>query len=101
MLENAGGVYIKLGQIAATRVDLLPAEVCEQLAGLQNQVAPESTEGIAAVLAEELGSSVDAIFEEFDWTPLAAASIGQTHPARAPQRRGGGGQGAAARHRAS
>ena len=41
VLEGAGGVYIKLGQIAATRVDLLPPEVCEELAGLQNRVPPE------------------------------------------------------------
>jgi ubiquinone biosynthesis protein len=82
VLEEAGGVYIKLGQIAATRVDLLPAEVCEQLAGLQNQVAPESREDVAAVLEAELGAAVDEIFAEFEWEPLAAASIGQTHVAR-------------------
>jgi ubiquinone biosynthesis protein len=82
VLEEAGGVYIKLGQIAATRVDLLPAEVCEQLAGLQNSVAPESREDIAAVLESELGAAVDEIFAEFEWEPLAAASIGQTHVAR-------------------
>ena len=43
VLEEAGGVYIKLGQIAATRVDLLPAEVCEQLAGLQNSGRPSAS----------------------------------------------------------
>ena len=82
VLEEAGGVYIKLGQIAATRVDLLPAEVCEELAGLQNQVAPESREDVAAVLESELGAAVDEMFAEFEWEPLAAASIGQTHTAR-------------------
>ena len=82
VLEEAGGVYIKLGQIAATRVDLLPAEVCEQLAGLQNDVAPETREDVAAVLEAELGATVDKIFAEFEWEPLAAASIGQTHVAR-------------------
>jgi ubiquinone biosynthesis protein len=82
VLEEAGGVYIKLGQIAATRVDLLPAEVCEQLAGLQHDVAPETREDVAAVLEAELGAAVDEIFAEFEWEPLAAASIGQTHVAR-------------------
>jgi ubiquinone biosynthesis protein len=82
VLEEAGGVYIKLGQIAATRVDLFPAEVCEQLAGLQNRVAPERREDVAAVLEAELGATVDEIFAEFDWEPLAAASIGQTHVAQ-------------------
>ncbi len=81
-LESAGGVYIKLGQIAATRVDLLPPDVCEALARLHNQVPPESTERIAPVLEAELGARVDEVFAEFEWEPLAAASIGQTHRAR-------------------
>jgi ubiquinone biosynthesis protein len=82
VLEEAGGVYIKLGQIAATRVDLLPPEVCAELAGLQNQVTPEPMESIRDVLETELGGDVDTVFAEFDWTPLGAASIGQTYRAR-------------------
>ena len=84
VLEEAGGVYVKLGQIAATRVDLLPSDVCEELALLQNRVPPETRERIAGVLREELGDDLDAIFSEFDWEPLAAASIGQTHRACLP-----------------
>lgn len=82
VLEEAGGVYIKLGQIAATRVDLLPAEVCAELAGLQNRVAPEPIDRIRPVLEAELGDGVEQVFAEFDWEPLAAASIGQTYRAR-------------------
>ncbi|MET0911423.1 MAG: AarF/UbiB family protein [Ilumatobacteraceae bacterium] len=82
VLEQAGGVYIKLGQIAATRVDLLPPDVCNELAGLQNRVSAESRERIVAVLEGELGTAVDEVFAEFDWEPLAAASIGQTYRAR-------------------
>src|SRR3954454_6705569 len=82
VLEEAGGVYIKLGQIAATRVDLLPPEVCAELAGLQNQVAPEPMESIKEVLETELGGEVQTVFAEFDWAPLGAASIGQTYVAR-------------------
>jgi ubiquinone biosynthesis protein len=82
VLERAGGVYIKLGQIAATRVDLLPPDVCNELAGLQNRVSVEPQERIVAVLEDELGRSVDDVFAEFDWEPLAAASIGQTYRAR-------------------
>ena len=82
MLEEAGGVYIKLGQIAATRVDLLPAEVCTELAGLQNRVAAEPIDLIRPVLEAELGDTVENVFAEFDWEPLAAASIGQTYGAR-------------------
>lgn len=82
VLEEAGGVYVKLGQIAATRVDLLPSDVCAELATLQNRVPPESRDDIAAVLIAELGDDIDAVFAEFEWEPLAAASIGQTHRAR-------------------
>jgi ubiquinone biosynthesis protein len=82
VLEEAGGVYVKLGQIAATRVDLIPADVADELAELQNRVAPESLEVIRPALEAELGRSVDEVFAEFDWEPLAAASIGQTYLAR-------------------
>ena len=82
VLEEAGGVYVKLGQIAATRVDLLPADVCAELALLQNQVPPASRDDIATVLSAELGDDFERLFAEFEWEPLAAASIGQTHRAR-------------------
>jgi ubiquinone biosynthesis protein len=82
VLERAGGVYIKLGQIAATRVDLLPREVCDELAELQNRVSAEPKERMAPVLEAELGAPVEEVFAEFDWEPLAAASIGQTYRAR-------------------
>jgi ubiquinone biosynthesis protein len=82
VLEEAGGVYVKLGQIAATRVDLIPPEVCDELSSLQNRVAPAPIEDIRPALEAELGGPVDAVFAEFDWEPLAAASIGQTYAAR-------------------
>ncbi len=81
VLEEAGGVYIKLGQIAATRVDFLPKEICDELSELQNRVAPEPFENIEAVLEAELGHDVGEVFAEFEREPLAAASIGQTHRA--------------------
>jgi ubiquinone biosynthesis protein len=82
VLEEAGGVYIKLGQIAATRVDVLPAEVCDELTKLQNRVAPEPVESIRPVLEAELDGPVEHVFAQFDWEPLAAASIAQTYTAR-------------------
>ena len=82
VLEEAGGVYVKIGQIAATRIDLLPPEICAELAKLQNRVPAEPAENIEPMLEAELGGSVDAVFAEFDWEPLAAASIGQTYRAR-------------------
>ncbi len=83
VLEQAGGVYVKLGQIAATRVDLLPPGVCDELATLQNRAPSEPPDGVRGVIEAELGP-VDEVFARFDWEPLAAASIGQTHTARLP-----------------
>ncbi len=80
-LEEAGGVFIKLGQIAATRIDLLPADVCEELGRLQSRSAPFPADQVRTVLEAELGRPVEEVFASFDWEPLAAASIGQTHTA--------------------
>jgi ubiquinone biosynthesis protein len=82
VLEQAGGVYVKLGQIAATRVDLLPPDVCAELAKLQSGAPPEPVDGIREVIEAELGGPVEDLFADFAWEPLAAASIGQTHQAR-------------------
>ncbi|HWC10612.1 MAG TPA: AarF/UbiB family protein [Acidimicrobiales bacterium] len=81
LLEEAGGVYVKLGQIAATRLDLLPPEICAELARLQNRVPPEPVERIRPALEAELGAQVAEVFADFDWEPLASASIGQTYRA--------------------
>ncbi len=82
VLESAGGVYVKLGQIAATRVDLLPAEVCDELALLQNRAVPEPADRMRPVLEAELHAAAEHVFDGFDWEPLAAASIGQTYAAQ-------------------
>jgi ubiquinone biosynthesis protein len=82
VLAEAGGVYVKLGQIAATRVDLLPPEICAELALLQNRTPSEPRTSIQPVLEAELGGRCEDFFSEFDWEPLAAASIGQTYRAR-------------------
>ena len=82
MLEAAGGVYVKLGQIAATRVDLLPPDVCDELALLQNEVTAEPQDRMQPVLDAELAGAADEVFDRFDWKPLAAASIGQTYLAQ-------------------
>jgi ubiquinone biosynthesis protein len=75
-------VYVKIGQIAATRIDLLSPEICGELSKLQNRVPAEPQDQMEAVLDAELHGPVDAVFAEFDWEPLAAASIGQTYRAR-------------------
>ncbi|WP_182884896.1 ABC1 kinase family protein [Microbispora sp. H10885] len=81
-LEDGGVTFVKLGQILSTRRDLLPAEFVEELGGLQDQVAPARWEHVEPVLRAELGGPVEEVFAEFGRTPLAAASIGQVHPAR-------------------
>jgi ubiquinone biosynthesis protein len=81
-LEECGVAFIKLGQMASTRVDLLPKALCDELAKLQADVAPEPREVMQAQLEAELGRPVDELFAEFDWTPIGSASIAQAYAAR-------------------
>lgn len=81
-LEQAGGMFVKLGQVASTRTDLLPASWCEELALLRTQAAPAPEAEIRPVIEAGLGASVDEAFAEFSWTPLASASIAQVYAAR-------------------
>src|SRR5438067_11407216 len=81
VLERSGGMFIKFGQIAATRSDLLPETLTSELSNLHANVRRLSTEEVQSVLATELAEPVDKAFANFDTDPLAAASIGQTHKA--------------------
>lgn len=76
-----GGVWIKLGQFLSSRVDILPPEVIESLADLQDAVPAEPPEHVVRVIEEELGKPLAACFDAFEMTPIAAASFGQAHRA--------------------
>lgn len=89
MAVKMGGVMIKAGQFLSSRVDVLPAEVTQELAGLQDEVPPEPIEAIHQVIIQELGRPPEKIFNAFEQKPQAAASLGQTHRARLPDGDGG------------
>ena len=81
-LEKLGPTFIKLGQLLSTRSDLLPAPYLAALARLQDKVEPVPFDEIERTVASELGVRISKAFEEFESTPMAAASLGQVHRAR-------------------
>ena len=81
-LQELGPIFVKFGQILSTRRDLLPADIAEQLALLQDQVAPFDGDTARAIVEQALGEPVTAAFARFDTAPLASASIAQVHAAR-------------------
>src|SRR5215475_3467495 len=86
VLEQAGPIFVKLGQAASTRTDLLPVPVTSELARLQDRVPPAPWPQIQAVVEQELGTGIGEVFNIVDPEPVATASLAQAHAAR---RRGG------------
>jgi ubiquinone biosynthesis protein len=80
-LEALGPTFIKLGQVLATRADLLPVSYLTALARLQDNVEPFSFAEVETIVERELGVRISRAFSEFEATPLAAASLGQVHRA--------------------
>ena len=81
-LQALGPIFVKFGQVLSTRRDLLPADIADELAMLQDQVAPFDSAIAIAQIERSLGQPVAMLFAEFDAQPLASASIAQVHAAR-------------------
>ena len=81
-LEELGPIFVKFGQALSTRRDLLPADIADELAKLQDRVPPFPGSEARAIVETAYGKSVTEVFERFDETPLAAASIAQVHTAK-------------------
>ncbi|NMG54661.1 ubiquinone biosynthesis regulatory protein kinase UbiB [Aromatoleum aromaticum] len=83
-LESLGPIFVKFGQMLSTRRDLLPTDLADELALLQDRVPPFPTEQALQVLEDFYGRPVDDVFVDFARTPVASASVAQVHFARLP-----------------
>jgi predicted unusual protein kinase regulating ubiquinone biosynthesis (AarF/ABC1/UbiB family) len=81
-IASLGPAFVKMAQIVGSRADLIPEPYLGALGTLHDQVPPVSAERIRTILESEYGQPVESLFEGFEWTPLAAASLGQVHRAR-------------------
>ena len=82
MATDLGGLIIKAGQFASSRLDVLPSAITAELESLQDEVAPEPFNKIREQIERELGFALEQAYSSFEETPVAAASLGQVYRAR-------------------
>ena len=87
-LERLGPIFVKFGQVLSTRRDLLPLDIADELARLQDQVPPFGSDLAIASIERAFGKKVGDIFESFEREPVASASIAQVHFAVLKDRQG-------------
>ena len=78
-LEALGPIFVKFGQVLSTRRDLLPLDIADELARLQDQVPPFASDLAAAEIERSLGRTISTAFASFERDPVASASIAQVH----------------------
>lgn len=78
-LEALGPVYVKFGQMLSTRRDLIPLDIADELAKLQDQVPPFAFAQVEESISEAFNQPITALFSQFDKTPIASASVAQVH----------------------
>ena len=81
-LEALGPIFVKFGQVLSTRRDLLPLDIADELAKLQDQVPPFPADQAAAEIEKGIGRRIGEVFAEFGAEPVASASVAQVHLAR-------------------
>ena len=87
-LERLGPIFVKFGQVLSTRRDLLPTDIADELALLQDRVPPFDSAIAVATIERAFRRPVDSVFTSFDRTPVASASIAQVHFATMVDRQG-------------
>ena len=81
-LEDLGPIFIKFGQLLSTRPDVVPGEIAKSLKTLQDDLPHFSDKEAISIIEKELGSNISSNFEDFNPSPLAAASIAQVYSAK-------------------
>ena len=87
-LERLGPIFVKFGQVLSTRRDLMPIDIADELARLQDRVPPFSSDVAVAIIERAFGKPVDTIFSAFNREPIASASIAQVHFAKLVDKQG-------------